>query len=210
MASLPFSPMHSYWYNNGCLFPDMGTVFIAIDKCDQENGCLKVRRTVTCCLLCGLLCGRCLLLPHMRVRVRLFDSMLEISWSYHSNKLTILLCWFRLESCPFQNLRSNLQNTKCFLVWTGTRVPQTSLCEVPIPNQQDVSFHGYDSVPSPMAISLCHSVPLPCAGIEGIPPSREDWPRESGRSSGSWPWESGAGQEGQCTCAQLCGVLTCM
>ena len=35
----------------------MGTVFIAIDKCDQENGCLKVRRTVTCCLLCGLLCG---------------------------------------------------------------------------------------------------------------------------------------------------------
>ena len=33
---------HSYWYKNGCLFPDMGTVFIAIDKCDMENGCLKV------------------------------------------------------------------------------------------------------------------------------------------------------------------------
>lgn len=32
-----------YWYNNGCLFPDMGTVFIAIDKCDRENGCLKAR-----------------------------------------------------------------------------------------------------------------------------------------------------------------------
>jgi len=32
-----------YWYHNGCLFPDMGTVFIAIDKCDRENGCLKVR-----------------------------------------------------------------------------------------------------------------------------------------------------------------------
>ena len=31
-----------YWYNNGCLFPDMGTVFIAIDKCTPENGCLKV------------------------------------------------------------------------------------------------------------------------------------------------------------------------
>ena len=31
-----------YWYNNGCLFPDLGTVFIAIDKCDVENGCLKV------------------------------------------------------------------------------------------------------------------------------------------------------------------------
>ena len=120
---------HSYWYNNGCLFPDMGTVFIAIDKCDQENGCLKVRRTVTCCLLCGLLCGRCLLLlpPHMRVRVRLFDSVLEISWSYHSNKLTILLCWFRLESCPFQNLRSNLQNTKCFLSLNRYQGPQPNV-----------------------------------------------------------------------------------
>ena len=41
---LSFLLSHSYWYNNGCLFPDMGTVFIAIDKCDQENGCLKVRR----------------------------------------------------------------------------------------------------------------------------------------------------------------------
>ena len=33
---------HSYWYKNGCLYPDMGTVFIAIDKCNMENGCLKV------------------------------------------------------------------------------------------------------------------------------------------------------------------------
>ena len=32
-----------YWYLNGCLFPDMGTAFIAIDKCDEENGCLQVR-----------------------------------------------------------------------------------------------------------------------------------------------------------------------
>ena len=42
---LPFSfidVLHRYWYDNGCLFPDMGTVFIAIDKCDRENGCLKV------------------------------------------------------------------------------------------------------------------------------------------------------------------------
>ena len=33
---------NSYWYKNGCLYPDMGTVFIAIDKCNLENGCLKV------------------------------------------------------------------------------------------------------------------------------------------------------------------------
>ncbi|XP_011406309.2 PREDICTED: uncharacterized protein LOC100641267 [Amphimedon queenslandica] len=33
---------YGYWYNNGCLFPDMGTVFIAIDKTDVANGCLKI------------------------------------------------------------------------------------------------------------------------------------------------------------------------
>lgn len=33
---------YGYWYNNGCLFPDMMTVFIAIDKCTKENSCLQV------------------------------------------------------------------------------------------------------------------------------------------------------------------------
>ena len=31
-----------YWYKNGCLFPDMLTVFISIDKCNKANGCLQV------------------------------------------------------------------------------------------------------------------------------------------------------------------------
>lgn len=31
-----------YWYKNGCLFPDLLTVFIAIDKCWTVNGCLQV------------------------------------------------------------------------------------------------------------------------------------------------------------------------
>ncbi|XP_038047430.1 L-proline trans-4-hydroxylase-like isoform X2 [Patiria miniata] len=35
---------YGYWYKNGCLFPDMGSVFIAIDKTDKENGCLQVIR----------------------------------------------------------------------------------------------------------------------------------------------------------------------
>ena len=26
----------------GACFPDMGTVFIAMDRCDTDNGCLKV------------------------------------------------------------------------------------------------------------------------------------------------------------------------
>nr|XP_054769416.1 L-proline trans-4-hydroxylase-like [Lytechinus pictus] len=34
---------YGYWYKNGCLFPDMMTsVFIAVDKCDKENGCLQI------------------------------------------------------------------------------------------------------------------------------------------------------------------------
>ena len=31
-----------YWYENGCLYPDMGAVFIALDPCTTENGCLQV------------------------------------------------------------------------------------------------------------------------------------------------------------------------
>ena len=35
---------YGYWYNNGCLFPDMASVFIAVDECTRENGCLQVIR----------------------------------------------------------------------------------------------------------------------------------------------------------------------
>ena len=31
-----------YWYENGCIFPNMGTTWLAIDKADRTNGCLKV------------------------------------------------------------------------------------------------------------------------------------------------------------------------
>ncbi|KAL8606299.1 hypothetical protein ACOMHN_024194 [Nucella lapillus] len=33
---------YGYWYDNTCLFPDMMTVFIAMDPCRQDNGCLQV------------------------------------------------------------------------------------------------------------------------------------------------------------------------
>lgn len=33
---------YGYWYNNGCLTPDMGSCLIAIDPATQENGCLQV------------------------------------------------------------------------------------------------------------------------------------------------------------------------
>jgi len=33
---------YGYWYQNGILFPDMGTVFIALDPCVKSNGCLQV------------------------------------------------------------------------------------------------------------------------------------------------------------------------
>jgi ectoine hydroxylase-related dioxygenase (phytanoyl-CoA dioxygenase family) len=35
---------YGYWYRNGCLFPDMLSVFIAVDPCTKENGCMQVLR----------------------------------------------------------------------------------------------------------------------------------------------------------------------
>ena len=33
---------YGYWYNFGCLFPTMGSCYIAIDRAVKENGCLQV------------------------------------------------------------------------------------------------------------------------------------------------------------------------
>ena len=33
---------YGYWYNNGCLFPDMASCMIAVDKATKQNGCLQV------------------------------------------------------------------------------------------------------------------------------------------------------------------------
>ena len=33
---------YGYWYQNGVLFPDLVSVFIALDPCTMQNGCLKV------------------------------------------------------------------------------------------------------------------------------------------------------------------------
>lgn len=33
---------YGYWYNNGCLFPDMASCMVAVDKASKENGCLQV------------------------------------------------------------------------------------------------------------------------------------------------------------------------
>jgi ectoine hydroxylase-related dioxygenase (phytanoyl-CoA dioxygenase family) len=35
---------YGYWYENGCLFPDMASCWIAMNKADRENGCLQVIR----------------------------------------------------------------------------------------------------------------------------------------------------------------------
>ena len=35
---------YGYWYNNGCLFPLMASVMIALDRNTRENGCLQVLR----------------------------------------------------------------------------------------------------------------------------------------------------------------------
>jgi ectoine hydroxylase-related dioxygenase (phytanoyl-CoA dioxygenase family) len=33
---------YGYWYQNGVLYPDLVSVFIAVDKANRENGCLQV------------------------------------------------------------------------------------------------------------------------------------------------------------------------
>ena len=35
---------YGYWYENGCLYPDMLSVGVAVDRCTRENGCLQVVR----------------------------------------------------------------------------------------------------------------------------------------------------------------------
>ena len=35
---------YGYWYNNGCLYPDMASCLIAVDTATRENGCLQVIR----------------------------------------------------------------------------------------------------------------------------------------------------------------------
>ncbi len=35
---------YGYWYNFGCLFPDMGSCMVAVDQATIQNGCLQVLR----------------------------------------------------------------------------------------------------------------------------------------------------------------------
>ncbi len=35
---------YGYWYSNGCLFPDMASCLIAVDRANKANGCLQVIR----------------------------------------------------------------------------------------------------------------------------------------------------------------------
>jgi ectoine hydroxylase-related dioxygenase (phytanoyl-CoA dioxygenase family) len=33
---------YGYWYNNNCLYPDMASCYIAVDRAQKHNGCLQV------------------------------------------------------------------------------------------------------------------------------------------------------------------------
>ena len=35
---------YGYWYDFGCLFPDMGSCMVAVDRATKQNGCLQVLR----------------------------------------------------------------------------------------------------------------------------------------------------------------------
>ena len=45
-----------YRYENGCLTPDMGSVFIALDPSLKENGCLEVSVNLFSSLFCLFVC----------------------------------------------------------------------------------------------------------------------------------------------------------
>jgi ectoine hydroxylase-related dioxygenase (phytanoyl-CoA dioxygenase family) len=35
---------YGYWYQNGCLYPDMLSVAVALEPATRENGCMQVLR----------------------------------------------------------------------------------------------------------------------------------------------------------------------
>ena len=35
---------YGYWYQNGCLYPDLASIYIALDPATRENGCLQLLR----------------------------------------------------------------------------------------------------------------------------------------------------------------------
>ncbi|XP_064599259.1 uncharacterized protein LOC135465834 isoform X2 [Liolophura sinensis] len=45
---------YGYWYDYNCLFPTMGTLWVAVDKADKTNGCLQApdNEIMTCPLTC--------------------------------------------------------------------------------------------------------------------------------------------------------------
>lgn len=42
MPGFKFHQDYYYWYQMGCVFPDMASCFIALDDATQKNGCLRV------------------------------------------------------------------------------------------------------------------------------------------------------------------------
>src|SRR5262249_9280390 len=43
-VALEWHQDYGYWYSNGCLFPDMASCLIAVDRATRKNGCLQVLR----------------------------------------------------------------------------------------------------------------------------------------------------------------------
>ena len=35
---------YGYWYNNGCLYPDLASIAVAVDRATRENGCIEFLR----------------------------------------------------------------------------------------------------------------------------------------------------------------------
>ncbi|XP_005111281.2 L-proline trans-4-hydroxylase [Aplysia californica] len=116
---------YGYWYGFACLFPDMLTSFVALDKCDKDNGCLQVLKG-------SHRCGR---IEHLKVagqtgadmaRVQELEKVLEKVYVeldpgdalfFHCNLLhcssqnlsdrrrwAILSCYSRKHNSPYQKI----------------------------------------------------------------------------------------------------------
>ena len=59
-----------YWYQNGLLFPDLLTAFIAVDDCTKSNGCLEI-------LSGSHLCGR---IEHKTIGGQTGADMDRVRW----------------------------------------------------------------------------------------------------------------------------------
>ena len=73
---------YGYWYQNQCLTPDMGSVFMPVDRCTKENSCLQVNHQSVICDIIKI----CLNSSYLRVFLTYFSSHSHFFQTYFLRK----------------------------------------------------------------------------------------------------------------------------